>query len=295
MSHNNELQGTNEWLEKRKGKVTASAIGAIMGVNPYQSRADVMRTMVRDHFGAEREFTGNAATQYGHDHEETAISDYEVDTGNTVTECGFIVHHEFDWLGASPDGFIGTDGLIEIKCPYHAKKPYTLAEKEYYKLQVYLQLVVTERDYCDFYVWLPKEQHLETVYYEDAKKWFDGGIDDIKAFYDEYQAIIADEKKAAPYLEDLEIDLSQDEEWIANVEEYHACKARFEEAKLALDQAKSALIGMAERHNKKCTGVGVMAYKATRQGNVNYKSIPELKTVNLDDYRGKGSSYWVVK
>jgi putative phage-type endonuclease len=282
--------------EKRKGRVTASAIGAIMGVNPYQSRDDVLRRMVRDHFGAEPEFTGNAATQHGHDHEAIAIEDYEIQNGVEVQQDpDFVVHPEFDWLGCTPDGLIYDDGLIEVKCPYHAKKPYTLADKEFYKLQCYLQLVVTDREYLDFYCWTPNEQHQERVFLAGAKLWFVNSYNEIESFYKKYLETISDEKKAQPYLEDLEVDLSHDEEWLSNAAEYAEAKAEFEAAKERMDSAKASLLAIAKGQDRKCTGGGVMAYKSERKGNVNYKKVPELKGVDLDGYRGKSITVWTVK
>ena len=58
-------QRSEEWFDARKDKITASNVGAILGLSPYKKPDDVMREMVRAHFGAEREFTGNAATQWG--------------------------------------------------------------------------------------------------------------------------------------------------------------------------------------------------------------------------------------
>ena len=60
-----EVQRSKEWFEKRKGLITGSSVGAILGVNPWRTPADVMRSMVREYHGAESEFKGNIATEYG--------------------------------------------------------------------------------------------------------------------------------------------------------------------------------------------------------------------------------------
>ena len=104
MADQNDLQNTAEWHKARIGRVTASRVGAILGHNPYQSADDTMREMVREYFGAPREFEGNAATEYGNKHEADAIVDYMALTGRIVEDCGFVPYE--DWAGFSPDGMI---------------------------------------------------------------------------------------------------------------------------------------------------------------------------------------------
>ncbi|GAG40708.1 unnamed protein product, partial [marine sediment metagenome] len=245
-----------------------------LGVNPYQSVNDTMRTMVRAYHGAESEFTGNVATQHGHDHEATAIGDYELDTGATVQQDpDFVIHKEYDWMGCTPDGLMGNEGLIEVKCPYYAKKPYTLEEKPMYLYQVYFQLIVTGAAWCDFYVWLPGEQHCERVHYFNAKKWFDKNFDKIEEFYNQYLEIRDNEKLSGPHLEDKEMDLSEDLEWTIIAGQYLRAKKQLESAKTRIDDLKTELLRIAKDNGKKCVGAGVMAYKATRKGSVNYKKI----------------------
>ena len=77
-------QRSEEWFAARKGRLTASSIGAVMGLDPYRGPEDVLRAMVRDHHGAESEFTGNVATEYGKFHEEGALFEYTLETGIEV-------------------------------------------------------------------------------------------------------------------------------------------------------------------------------------------------------------------
>ena len=74
-------QGSPQWFAARKGRVTGSNVGAILGCSPFRTRDEVMRDMVRDFFGAETEFTGNVATQWGNVNEETARGEFEMITG----------------------------------------------------------------------------------------------------------------------------------------------------------------------------------------------------------------------
>ena len=92
-----EQQRSKEWFEKRKGRVTGSRVGAILGLNPWQTREDVMRAMVREYHGAPSEFEGNVATEHGKAHEEEATLDFTLETGLDVEETGF---HTFEDWGA---------------------------------------------------------------------------------------------------------------------------------------------------------------------------------------------------
>lgn len=97
-------QQSKKWFEARVGRVTGSVVGAILGVDPWRGPDDVMRTMVRDAYGAEKEFKGNVATEYGNKHEEKARQQYQMDYLLSVKDASFEKHE--DWLGASPDGYI---------------------------------------------------------------------------------------------------------------------------------------------------------------------------------------------
>ena len=81
-------QRSEEWHKARSGRITASQVGAILGHSPYATRDDVMRRMVRDYHGAEREFVGNIATEYGNFHEAGALAEYQMETGNAVEKVG---------------------------------------------------------------------------------------------------------------------------------------------------------------------------------------------------------------
>ena len=138
-------QGSEEWFNARKGRITGSRVGAILGLSPFANRDDVMREMIREHFGYEREFKGNVATDWGSEHESTAIAQYERETGNLVISTGFFAYE--DMLGASPDGLVLDNGLVEVKCPY-SKKIKPLSEQPHYIAQV--QPLPVKRNVCHY-------------------------------------------------------------------------------------------------------------------------------------------------
>ena len=158
-------QLSQEWFDARKGRVTGSQIGAILGVNPWSSTQDAMRSIL-----GQSTFTGNVATEYGSRNEENAVFDFELETGITIKECGFIVHPEYDWLGASPDGLIGADAIAEIKCPFGLRENpdpefKSLAHLPHYYAQVQYEMFCSERTTAYFIQWNRFKFDTEMVFF----------------------------------------------------------------------------------------------------------------------------------
>jgi putative phage-type endonuclease len=161
------IQGTPEWLAERAGKVTASMISNVMmnpetaGFRDYQAQI-VAEILTGKPQGSD--FT-NAAMQFGTETEPLARSAYEAETGFFVDEVGFCQHPKIDRSGASPDGLVGKDGLVEIKCPKVATHlAYLIADvvPAAYKNQMMWQMACTGRDWCDFVSFRPDlPEHLQ--------------------------------------------------------------------------------------------------------------------------------------
>ena len=136
-------QQTPEWFAQRAGKVTASRVADVMAKvksGEAAGRANYRAQLVAERLtGTAAESYSNAAMQWGTDTEPYARMAYEAATGNLVLETGFVLHPEIGFSGASPDGLIGNDGLVEIKCPNTATHiDYLLASTvpEKYKPQM---------------------------------------------------------------------------------------------------------------------------------------------------------------
>lgn len=282
-------QRTEQWFEQRKGKVTASSVGAILGLSPYMKRDDVMRNMVREYHDYEREFKGNQATEYGTFHEDMAAMDYQLKTGNVIAKTGF--HAYENWLGASPDGIIDMWTLIEIKCPYgqRDKKPpvfKTLKEQPHYYAQVQVQMFVTKTNKCDFYQWSPNGDNLETVVYDE--EWIEKHIPILKAFYDDY--LIEREQPEKHLLDKRTTNNANSTAY--RVEYYFELKAQIAE----LDAlAKGVLEQIVKDCNEKDSDInGHKLTKVVKKGAVSYaKAIKELlPDADLTPYMGEQSEYW---
>lgn len=171
---------------RRVGRITASSAGAILGMAPYQKPADVMRRMVREYHGAEPEFTGNPATEYGNFHEAGAIRELEMIHG-IKAEPGRFYLHENPWIGATPDGIIDGDTVLEVKCPYRLRnggEHIPLAEQPHYYAQVQIQMLCTGLDNAIFYQWAPHDDMLERVTLDGP--WLYANVPKLKAFHNQY-------------------------------------------------------------------------------------------------------------
>ncbi len=150
-------QRSNGWFSARLGKVTASKIADVMARTKSgwsASRANYMAQLVTERLTGTREegFT-NAAMQWGTDTEPQARAMYELEKGVTVIEVGFFDHPTVAMSGASPDGLVGNDGLVEIKCPNSATHIATLRGEpipDKYIKQMQWQMACTGRKWCDF-------------------------------------------------------------------------------------------------------------------------------------------------
>lgn len=147
-------QGSVEWLAERAGMVTASKINDVMMAKTTAGYQNYMAQLICERLtGQPVETFKSDAMQYGNDTEPQARAFYELESGHTVEECGFIPHPTLAGSGASPDGLIGADGLVEIKCPQPAKHIKNLmggAIDKPYALQMQWQMECTGREWCDF-------------------------------------------------------------------------------------------------------------------------------------------------
>ena len=193
-------QKSEEWFKARVGVITGSRVGAILGVNPYQKAEDVLRDMVREYFGAEREFTGNVATDHGERMEPVALEFYQRITGNNVEQTGIVKHDLYDWIGASPDGLVGLEGGLEIKCPYWAKTPYSVHEKPSYYAQCQLVMAVCDLQWMDFLCFIDEDSYLLERLHRDAR-WFKDSFPKLEQFYNKYLEAISDKSKSERFLE----------------------------------------------------------------------------------------------
>lgn len=165
-------QGTAEWHKARESLLTASDFGAALGLNAYVSRQKLWRLKL----GLE--------TVHENDHirrgvalEAAAIHAYQVDRGVLVNEAGLVLHTAEPWIGASCDGLVGSDGLVEVKCPakFRDEPP------AYHVAQMQGQLEITDRAWCDYVQFCDGDIRVKRVYRDRA--WWELALPKLREFW----------------------------------------------------------------------------------------------------------------
>jgi putative phage-type endonuclease len=163
-------QRTPEWFAKRLGLVTASRIADVMAktkTGTAASRSGYMTQLVTERLTRQpTEGYQSAAMEWGIEQEGAARAAYEARTGVLVDEVDFVRHPILE-AGASPDGLVGEDGCIEIKCPNTATMLEYIEDRSVprkYLLQIQWQLACTGRNWCDFVAYDPRlPEHLQLL------------------------------------------------------------------------------------------------------------------------------------
>ena len=156
-------QQTPAWFRMRLGRFTASQIYKLIskrGGFTQTAHSYIMEKVTEEIIGYKEEFS-TMAMVWGNDHEAEARELYELITNQTVEEIGFV--EDGDDAGGSPDGLVGTDGMIEIKCPYNSTHhlQHGLIETDQdvpdaYYWQMQMNMCITNRAWCDFVSYDPR-------------------------------------------------------------------------------------------------------------------------------------------
>lgn len=264
------MQGTKEWFDLRKSRVTASKVGAILNIAPFGNRSSVLDDMINP-----KEQKSNPALDYGIFHENLAKVDFCLKTGLEIKDADFVISKKYNWLGASPDGYVSDRRLIEIKCPYSLKDGgefKTLEEQPYYYAQIQVQLYCTGYNEAYFYQWSPNGDKLEIVEYN--QKYIDEILPILEDFYNDYLRAIN--------IDDLLL-------------EYQKNKREIDLIKEKNDNLLAEMVALTCENGYK-SKIGSL-YKTTRSGTIAYKKVVEdlLPGVDLEPYKGSPSVSWSVR
>ena len=180
-----------DWHDQRKGRLTASNFGCVL-------KAKRITPSLLKRLRGEYNLNGVKAVQHGVANEQEGIKAFEKETGQKVEKCGLFVNRS-GILGASPDGLVGTDSLLEVKCPYRERnltlkeavqnkdfclqregEKYSLKRDHVYWHQVQGQLYLSGRTTCHFIVWTTKDVAIIPINYDDS--WKDK-IQALETFY----------------------------------------------------------------------------------------------------------------
>ncbi|KAL4112052.1 hypothetical protein QTP88_015900 [Uroleucon formosanum] len=185
-------QDNDQWRIQRKSRLTASNFGKVCKLRPTTSRANTVKYILYDIF------QGNSATRYGIENEPIARNAVQERLKIEIKSAGLFIHKSLPYLAASPDGLIGNDSIIEIKCPpsikeftpkeavqngklkcmVNCKGKLILKKTDNYYYQVQGQLNITEKKFCYFVVWTPKDKITK-----DAEFWINKIEPHVSTFY----------------------------------------------------------------------------------------------------------------
>ena len=158
------IQGEAAWFDCKRGKIGATSLNDIMskgrgGCQSAGSKNLMAKLAVERLTGLTAETYSNGAMQWGVENEALARAAYEFVNDVEVVQVGFVDHPFIGFAGMSPDGLVGDDGLVEIKCPNTATHIDYLRAKavpsEYVK-QVQWQMACSGRLWCDFMSFDPR-------------------------------------------------------------------------------------------------------------------------------------------
>jgi len=156
-------QRTEEWYSHRAGKVTASRIADIIATTKTgysTSRENYLSELLIERLtGRPLDRFTSPAMEWGTMHEDDAANAYTERTFNIIEKVSFVDHPTIEHAGASPDGYVDGDGLIEIKCPNTSTHIATLMKKNIpsrYQSQMLWQMECTGRRWCDFVSFDPR-------------------------------------------------------------------------------------------------------------------------------------------
>ena len=183
------VQGTPEWLQARLGCATASRANDFCAAETTAAYQNYLWDLVSEReTQTATEGYSDAYMQRGTEMEPIARAAYEAHTGTFVTETGFWLHPTIPFFGASPDGLVGDDGLIEIKCP---KTPNHLRYRNEgkvpakYKRQMICQILCTGRKWVDFVSFdnrVRDSKQLFIVRFEPTQKEIDEILKSVQSF-----------------------------------------------------------------------------------------------------------------
>lgn len=162
-------QGSPEWFAQRLGRITASNFGALMtlprskkdreaGLISETARTYLIKKVSEVLTGMSKEFT-TQSMEWGSETEDEARKIYELENMVEVKQIGFAILESNPIVGGSPDGLVGDDGMIEIKCPdSNTFTGYLLGDSivKGYMAQIQGNLWILDRLWCDFIVYDPR-------------------------------------------------------------------------------------------------------------------------------------------
>jgi len=277
-------QRSDEWHRFRKKHIGASEAPIIMKESPWKTPRDLWMEKLDL---CQKPAYKSKAMQRGVDMEEEARQKYMQMTGIHV--CPLVARScEYPFMIASYDG-VSDDKrkIVEIKCPGekdHNKAKNSEIPKKYI-YQLVQQMLVLDVDSVDYFSYRdPNDVALLHLTRDEVKSEIKKLIREEKKFWE------CCENLEEPELLPQDFTEKNDAEWQVAAAEYIYIKSKLKEMEELEAAARSHLISLSNGHN--CEGGGIRLTKYFRKGMIDYSSIPELKSINLDKYRKDSVQSW---
>ena len=188
---------SNLWHIERQWRLTASKFGEICKATESKD----LELLCQSLFDPPK--LANAAVNHGKTYESIAIKRFEEQNSLSVSKIGLCVNPEFPYLGASPDGIISEDSILEVKCPFSGRNdtivpgklfPFlrydennsiSLRQNHNYYYQIIGQLAITKCKICYFFVYTLKDMFVERIEF-DQKFFSENMLPHLKDFFENH-------------------------------------------------------------------------------------------------------------
>lgn len=269
------VQGSTEWHAHRAQYFNASETPAIMGTSPWMTPHELWLVKT-----GRKVIAVTALMQHGTNLEPAARAAFEEASG-IIMQPQVVVDGNYS---ASLDGItLNGHTLLEIKCPYQGKtsEPWQMVKSgaipEHYRLQVQHQLMVSKAKLANLWIYDGSQGINVTIEPDEAT------FIAIRTAWEAFKVYL--DTDTAPPMTDQDTKSRSDSDWQQAAEVYINCKSAVDDAQAKADVAKAALLALTT-HTRE-TGFGVSVTRFWKLGNVDYKKVPELRGLGLDQYRGK--------
>lgn len=270
------VQGSTEWHQHRRRFRNASETPIVLGVSPWCTPYQLWQQKL-----GLKEPEVNHAMLRGIELEPAARAAYEARTGHVMQPL-VLVEGEYS---ASLDGLtLGGDRILEVKCPFQGRdsslwKSVAAAElPEHYRWQVQHQLMVAGAEVADVFVFDGNEGLLLEVT-PDPASW-----PAVRSAWDVFAGFVA--KDEPPPLGERDVRIRDDAEWLEAAAQYRGLRTKYDELSTAVDVAKAKILGLASHAKEQ--GGGVALTRLWKRGTIEYKRVPDLSLIDLEQYRSAG-------
>lgn len=271
-------QGSPEWHALRKTKITATDAVVIMGASPWKTRTQ----LYNEKLSPTEELTTNERMQRGIDLEPVARDLFNLTTGNKMVPKVAVK----GWAMASLDGMNDWDEVLEIKCPGEKAHATALSGKvpDYYYPQLQHQMYVCNAQKVFYYSFDGFDGVTVEVKRDDA--YIEKMVEEELKFYECLISKTPPEQSETEYVERM------DEEWNTWATQWMSVTSQMKHLEKEEEELRKQLITLSGASNAR--GAGIALCQVQRKGTVDYAKIPQLKGLDLEQYRKAPSNSWRI-